>query len=207
MGGMSYRALHASHETFGLPSSGAPQKGMHAIIIADDDSLVGHLPPGPADLLISLGDIWDGTIDKAYARYSPGKVFAVRGNHDGDGPFPGYVTPLHYTVGRCGGMSFGGFGGSWRYKPRGHHLYEQEEVSRMLRSFPRVDVFMAHNSPRGCHERDDDVHQGFEGFVDYIRRARPRYFIHGHQHLDALTVIGETAVIGFFGEKAIELEE
>ena len=178
---------------------------MHAIVIADDDSKVGHLPREPVDLLISLGDLWDGSIEKASARYAPGKVFAVRGNHDRDLPFPEGVTSLHGAVVSYGGLRFGGFEGSWRYKPRGHHLYEQEEVTRLLQAFPPVDVFVAHNSPRGIHERDGEVHQGFDAFVDYIRRVRPRYFIHGHQHLEITTRIEDTTIIGVFGEKKMEL--
>ena len=179
---------------------------MRAIAIADDDGMVGHLDAGPVDLLISLGDLWDATIEKAYAKYRPGKTFAVRGNHDSDAPFASFITGLHYTIEHHAGMTFGGFGGSWRYKPRGHHLYDQEEVIRLLRSFPRVDVFVAHNSPRGYHERDDEVHQGFEGFNDYILRAKPKYFIHGHQHLSATTSIGPTTLIGVFGEAIIDLD-
>jgi Icc-related predicted phosphoesterase len=180
---------------------------MRAVAIADDDDLVGHLKPGAVDVLLCLGDLWDSSIEKAYASYFPRKIFVVRGNHDGVGPLPSYVTPLHYTLESHGGLTFGGFGGSWRYKPRGHHLYDQDEVSRMFRAFPRVDVFIAHNSPRGYHERDTDVHQGFDGFRDYILRAKPRYFIHGHQHLDMVTQIEETTLIGVYGEKVIDLGE
>lgn len=178
---------------------------MQAIVIADDDSLVGHLEYKSVDLLLCLGDLWDGSIEKACAKYTPRKSFAVRGNHDTDAPFAPYVIPLHYTIEEYGGLKFGGFNGSWRYKPRGHHLYEQEEVSRMLRHFPPVDVFVAHNSPRGIHERGGDTHQGFDGFLSYIETARPRYFIHGHQHLNGITKIGDTTVIGVFGETILEI--
>ena len=75
----------------------------------------------------------------------------------------------------------------------------------MLREFPRVDVFIAHNSPSGVHERDDDVHQGFEAFKYHIDRARPSYFIHGHQHLKQVSEIGETQIVGVFGEERINL--
>lgn len=183
-----------------------PAKALRAVVIADDDGLVGHLEAGPVDLLISLGDLWDSTIEKARARYHPAKTFAVRGNHDSNAPFASFITPLHGSVEHQAGMSFGGFNGSWRYKPRGHHLYEQEEVRKALESFPRVDVFIAHNSPAGCHERDIEVHQGFEGFRDYILREQPRYFIHGHQHLSAVTLLGETTVIGVFGEILVDLQ-
>ncbi len=179
---------------------------MKAIAIADDDSLVGHLECEPIDLLLCLGDLWDAGLEKAYGRFAPRKAFGVRGNHDSDAPFPHYITPLHYTIEEYGGLKFGGFNGSWRYKPRGHHLFEQEEVARMLRHFPRVDVFVAHNSPRGIHERDGDTHQGFDGFLSYIEATQPRYFLHGHQHLNARTRIGNTEIIGVFGETLLELE-
>lgn len=177
---------------------------MKLILIADDDTQVGLLEPQPCDLLIALGDLWDGTIEKALLRYEPTRVFAVRGNHDTAAPFADFVTSLHGAVVEYGGLRFGGFGGSWRYKPVGHHLFEQEEVSAILDAFPPVDVFIAHNSPRGIHERDHHVHQGFDAFLDYIERAKPGYFIHGHQHVNALSVVGETQVIGVFGERQME---
>jgi uncharacterized protein len=179
---------------------------MIAVAIADDDFLVGHLEVEEIDLLLCLGDLWDTTIERACERYCPTQAFAVRGNHDGSGPFPSYVTPLHLAMENFQGRTFAGFEGSWRYKPRGHHLFDQREVSRMIKGFPRVDVFIAHNSPRGYHERDEDVHQGFDAFFEYIQSAQPRYFIHGHQHLDATTQIGATTVISVFGEKLLEIE-
>lgn len=60
------------------------------------------------------------------------------------------------------------------------NLYEQEEVERLLSGFPSVDVFVAYNSPRNIHERNTEVHVGFEAFNRYIERAQPRPFIHGH---------------------------
>ena len=178
---------------------------MRAIAIADNDAPVGHLEASSVDVLISLGDLWDRTIEIARDRYEPNAFFAVRGNHDFDAPFQPFVTSLHLTIASYFGMTFSGFNGSWRYKPRGPHLYDQDEVVRLLRSFPRVDVFVAHNSPKGFHERDDDVHQGFEGFLDYIERTHPRYFIHGHQHLNLTTKIGETTLTGVYGEAIIEI--
>jgi uncharacterized protein len=82
-------------------------------------------------------------------------------------------------------------------KPGGHYLYEQSEVEYLLTSFPPVDVFVAHNSPRYIHDRDDNVHFGFEAFVRYIERTRPLWFLHGHQHLDQETRIGDTSVTEF----------
>jgi Icc-related predicted phosphoesterase len=178
---------------------------MRAIVIADDDELVGRLDVENIDLLISLGDLWAVTLKRVYIKYRPRKVFAVRGNHDLDTPFPAFVTHLHDAVESYGGLTFGGFDGCWRYKPRGLYLYDQAEVSELFSTFPRVDVFVAHNSPRGFHERGGDVHQGFDGFRDYIERVQPQYFFHGHQHLNQTTRIGKTELIGVFGEMLIEL--
>jgi Icc-related predicted phosphoesterase len=173
---------------------------MRVVAIADDDSLIGHLEPGKTDVLLSLGDLWDATIAKARSRCRPSATFAVRGNHDSAAPFADQVMPLHLTTQTFQGLSFGGFNGSWRYKPRGHHVFDQHEVAGLLRDFPRVDVFVAHNSPAGIHGRDDDTHQGFEAFADYIDRVQPELFVHGHQHVNQVTMRGRTKVIGVFGE-------
>jgi Icc-related predicted phosphoesterase len=97
------------------------------------------------------------------------------------------------------GIHFGGFAGSWRYKPRGNYRFDQEEVTQLLDVFPPVDIFIAHNSPRKIHDRDDDVHFGFDAFVNYIERAKPKFFIHGHQHVNRETRVGDTAIIGVYG--------
>ena len=76
-----------------------------------------------------------------------------------------------------------------------------------MRSFPRVDVFLAHNSPKDIHVRDSEVHQGFDGFVEYIEREQPQYFFHGHQHLESESTLGNTRIIGVFGEAEITLQK
>ena len=179
---------------------------MRILVISDDDFQVGQMECGGVDVLISCGDLQDATILRAVERYRPRQVFAVRGNHDVEQPFPPGVVDLHLARKTFEGLRFGGFAGSWKYKPRGHHLFEQAEVSGIMRGFPEVDIFVAHNSPRGIHERDGEVHQGFDGFVSYLDRVRPQLFIHGHQHLDITTVRGETAIVGVFGERVIQLE-
>lgn len=42
---------------------------MRAIVIADEDSLVERMVNESADVIISVGDIWDSTIEKARAVY------------------------------------------------------------------------------------------------------------------------------------------
>ena len=62
---------------------------LNIIAIADDDSLVGHIEPdAEVDILISLGDLYDVTLQKAIDIYAPEHVIAVRGNHCIDAEFP-----------------------------------------------------------------------------------------------------------------------
>ena len=174
-------------------------------IIADDDSprLLSSIER--ASILIACGDLHDGFILEAAKRCACTTILAVKGNHDGAGVFPEPILDLHLRTVTIGGVIFGGFGGAWRYKPRGNHLYEQEEVSEALSQFSAVDVFVAHNSPRGIHDRDDDVHTGFDAFRDYIDRSQPRLFIHGHQHFHGETMKGSTRVIGCYGYRHLVL--
>ena len=56
------------------------------------------------------------------------------------------------------------------------------------------------------HDVEDDVHFGFDAFYDYLKRCQPSYFIHGHQHKNAETVVGNTRIIGVFGYRYVEIE-
>jgi metallophosphoesterase superfamily enzyme len=181
-------------------------KSIHVIAIADDDSRVGRLSPDyDVDLLIGLGDLYDVTLEKAIDLYAPEHVLAIRGNHDVATPFPKPTIDLHCCVTERYGLRFGGFAGSWQYKRQGNHMYTQEQMHDLMADFPAVDVFIAHNSPRGIHERDAGIHQGFDAFLDYIDRIQPRYFLHGHQHCKTISYRGETCIMGVYGEKEINL--
>jgi uncharacterized protein len=178
---------------------------MTLLVIADDDSFAKTLTNGPADVLISCGDMADHVILQTAEAAQCSRGFAVKGNHDGDAPFPTPVLDLHLRTESYGGLVFGGFRGSWRYKPRGHFLYDEDEVERLIAEFPPVDVFVAHNSPRHIHDREDEVHLGFGALADYLRRVQPRLFFHGHQHISQETRIGKTRVIGVYGQQRFEV--
>ena len=44
-----------------------------------------------------------------------------------------------------------------------------------------------------------------DAFLRYIERAKPAYFVHGHQHVNASIRYVDTAVIGVFGEQVLEI--
>jgi len=42
--------------------------------------------------------------------------------------------------------------------------------------------------------------------MGHIKRVQPRYFFHGHQHLNQVTMVGNTEVVGVYGEIVLDLE-
>jgi len=180
---------------------------MKLLVLADIDDLHWRQGSGRADALLALGDMADTVILEAAAAWQCPAVLAVKGNHDSDAPFPPPIVDLHLRTREIRGLSFGGLNGCWQYKPRGHFLYYQEEAEAFLEAFPAVDVFISHNSPRGVHDRDDEVHTGFNALNSYIQRAAPGLLLHGHQHQERETQVGSTRVIGVYGWKTIELSD
>ena len=178
---------------------------MKILVIADIDELRWKGGSGQADLLISCGDVSDPVILEAAGAYHCTQILAVKGNHDFPSPFPSPIMDLHLSVSEHIRISFGGFNGSWKYKPRGHFLYEQDEASALLKDFPPVDVFVSHNSPIGIHDKEDEVHTGFEALSEYIRMQKPKVLIHGHQHVNSETEVGGTRVIGVYGHRVVEI--
>ena len=158
-------------------------------------------PQSSIDAVISLGDVPNSVLEMARDSYKC-QVFAVKGNHD-SALLPQGITDLHGKAHQLGPVLLGGFQGCWKYKPIGHYLYDQHEVD--LSDFPRVDLFLAHNSPRGVHDREDGVHHGFEAFNAYIDRVQPALFLHGHHHLNRSTMLGKTKCRGVYGQQVVEL--
>ncbi len=179
---------------------------MNIAVIADDEFAALKAPVMPADVLVSLGDMPDLAIQQIALRCRCQQVLAVKGNHDSSRPFKPPIRDMHLQTFTLDGVTFGGFCGSWKYKPKGNYLFEQDEAERLLATFPAVDVFIAHNAPRLVHDRDDEVHIGFSAFGNYIARHQPRYFFHGHTHVSPETRLGATRVIGVLGQQRFDLE-
>ena|ERR1017187_6457867 len=178
---------------------------MKILVLADIDDLRWQHGTGQADLILALGDIADCLILEAAEAYGAPPIFGVKGNHCSPTPFPEGITDLHLRTVEFGGISFGGFHGSWRYKLRGHYLFEQDEATALLEGFGYVDVLLAHNSPSGIHERGDEVHAGFLALNAYISRAKPKVVFHGHQHINKESTMGQTRVVGVYGHRLFEL--
>jgi predicted phosphodiesterase len=179
---------------------------MKILVISDIDEIHWEHGRGRADVLVSCGDVSDQVILEAAESYQCRTILAVKGNHDSNALFPQPITDMHLQVTEIHGLRFGGLSGAWKYKPRGHFLFEQWEVEEYLFHFPIVDIFFAHNSPRGIHDQEDEVHYGFDGLKTYVLERKPRVLIHGHQHTNEESKLGDTRVIGVYGYRVMEIE-
>jgi len=179
---------------------------MRILIISDMNDFHWEHGTGRADVLVSCGDVSDQVILEAAGSYECETILAVKGNHDSNTAFQQPIADMHLQVKEMHGLRFGGLSGSWKYKPRGHFLYEQWEVEEYLSNFPIVDIFFSHNSPRGIHDQEDEVHYGFDGLKTYVLQRKPRILIHGHQHVNEESKLGDTRIIGVYGYRVIEVE-
>ena len=153
------------------------------------------------DLVISCGDL-----PYSYLEYIVSMLnvpcFYVHGNHDG----PEYLSNGAVLT-RPGGwidldgrsveeqdVLLAGLEGSIRYKPDAPYQYTEREMAlKAWRMIPAllinrlqhgryVDILVTHSPPQGIHDGDDLAHRGFETFLDFMERFRPRFLLHGHKH-------------------------
>jgi Icc-related predicted phosphoesterase len=92
------------------------------------------------------------------------------------------------------GILLAGMGGSIRYNSEAGPQYSEfEQQVRLMSLVPQLlfnrlrygrylDIFLTHSPPHGIHNGPDRPHQGFHGFLTFMRMFRPRYLIHGHIH-------------------------
>ena len=196
---------------------------MKLLLIADQEEpyLWDYYQPGRLsgyDMILSAGDL-----KPAYLRFlvtmANRPLLYVHGNHD-----VGYETDVPegcdcidgaFTV--CKGLRILGLGGSALYSG-GPHQYSEKQMERRIRKTRRairraggVDIILTHAPARGRGDGDDPAHRGFACFNDLIEQYKPKYFIHGHQHLNYSTFAQRviqcenTTIINACGRYELEL--
>lgn len=180
---------------------------MKLLIMSDIDGEVSGKINSNPDLIISCGDVPDEIILETADNCKCEAVLAVKGDKDRPEPFTDPIIDLHLNTYLYGKYRFGGFQGAVKYNPADRNfLYEDFEVYPELCNFPVVDIFVAHNSPFGIHDRDYCENNGFSSFNTYIENIKPQYMFHGHQCVNSQTPFKQTKVFGVFGYKEIELK-
>lgn len=109
------------------------------------------------------------------------------------------------------GVRILGLGGSMRYKQDGEHQYTPRQMQwRALRCAPALfrrggfDILLTHAPALGVNDGTDLAHTGFDVFNTLMDRYKPKYFVHGHIHMNyglqypRLCSYGETQVINAY---------
>lgn len=131
-------------------------------------------------------------------------------------------TYIGFTTYREGGLLLAGVSGSIRYNSDIGQYTEFQMTCKLLALIPRLiynklrygrylDVFVAHAAPFGIHDRKDPCHVGFKCFLWFIKKFKPRYFLHGHIHLydlqtPRITVYEKTTIVNVFSHYLLEFE-
>ncbi len=164
------------------------------------------------DLILSCGDL-DPRYLSFIATFAHAPVLYVHGNHDdryASVPPEGCVC-VEDRIYTWQGIRILGLGGSMRYKQKGEHQYTQRQMDRrvwrqklaLLRK-GGFDILLTHAPALGLNDGEDLAHMGFDIFNTLMDRYHPRYFIHGHVHMNygrefpRLSSYGATQVINAY---------
>lgn len=143
------------------------------------------------DLIISCGDL-EPTYLSFLATFSNVPVLYVHGNHDEKYekiPPEGCIC-IEDKIYIHNGIRIMGLGGSMRYRPGVHQYTELEMKGRLLRIWPKlfrrkgVDILVTHAPAFGINDGVDLPHRGFHTFKEILDKYHPKFFVHGHVHLN-----------------------
>jgi Icc-related predicted phosphoesterase len=164
---------------------------------------------GGIELIVTLGDLEYLQLVELNSITNIPKL-GVYGNHCSGNYFNDLgIQDMHLKTFEYGGLTFGGFEGSNKYKEDPYaKMYTQEQADELLRDFPHVDVMLCHSPPLGVNDEDDTAHQGFHALNVYIESQKPKYLLHGHTYPkddQLVTQVGSTNIIYVHGDKIIEI--
>ena len=172
------------------------------------------------DLIISCGDL-DADYLSFLTTMTSIPVLYVKGNHDhkyAKKPPEGCIC-IEDDIYEFEGVRFLGLGGSYRYKTGGYMYTENEMKKRVRRLWLKLfmkrgfDVLVTHSPAYGVNDGEDLAHRGFETFAELIKKYRPKYFVHGHVHMNygrqypREDMLGETKVINSYISYIVDIEK
>ena len=171
------------------------------------------------DLIISCGDLNSSYLTFIETMTSIPLLY-VRGNHDDSyrDKAPEGCVCIEDKIVNINGVKIMGLGGSQRYRAGGRNQYTEKEMLHRYKKLKKkiwfnkgIDILVTHAPAKGFHDGDDLCHTGFEVFNHIIKKYEPKYFLHGHVHMNygrnfpREDVIGKTRVINAFEKYIIEI--
>lgn len=170
------------------------------------------------DLIISCGDLKPEYLTFLATMVSVPLLY-VHGNHDdkyGKRPPEGCIC-IEDRIYNFNGIRILGLGGSYRYKDGVNQYTEQQMARRIARLKLKLtinrgfDILVTHSPAYGFHDGEDQCHRGFDSFNRLINTYHPKYFVHGHVHMNygrqfpRVDEIGDTQVINAFERYILEV--
>ena len=170
------------------------------------------------DLILACGDL-----SKEYLEFlvtmARCPLYYVPGNHDEtfDLHPPEGCESIDGRLVEYRGVRILGLGGSYQYRPGSQQYSERQMAARIrrlswtIRRHRGFDILLTHAPMRGVHDLDTPAHRGFECFGDLIDRWQPKWFLHGHVHLNYgmnlphRTQSGETQIVNAYEYQVIEI--
>lgn len=196
---------------------------MKLLLLSDKESpfLWDYYQPGRLkayDLILSCGDLKAEYLS-FLVTMGRAPLLYVHGNHDtryGSHP-PEGCDCIEDKVYIHNGLRILGLGGSPHYNG-GIHQYTEQQMARRIRRLHwkirragGVDIIIAHAAPAGVECGNDYAHRGFDCFRELIERYEPKYFIHGHVHMNygrqiqRIATLGNTTVINAYERFEVEI--
>ena len=169
---------------------------MKILVIADVEAkyYYDYYIPGKLDefdLILACGDLKKRYLE-FIATMAHCPVLYVRGNHDDClivDP-PGGCVCIENQIYEYKGIRILGLGGSYRYRS-GKNMYTEKQmknrihrISYLLWKKKGIDILLTHAPAFGLNDMDGISHRGFECFFNLLEKYKPRFFIHGHVHLN-----------------------
>lgn len=145
------------------------------------------------DLILSCGDL-SAEYLSFIVTMARCPVLYVHGNHDVkyDIKPPEGCICIEDSVYEYKGVRILGLGGSYFYGGKKHQYTERQmrkRVSKMkwrrkLSKKKSIDIILTHSPAFESENTVDTAHKGFQVFNELIKEYKPKFFVHGHVHMN-----------------------